>query len=165
MFNIIAERPEDAAPRQTLLDLVFGDDRNLKTVYRLRDGIDPVAGLCQVALDGEKFQGSLRFWPVSITGAKSPLLLGPLAVDPARRGQAIGIALVRRGLRDAAALGHDLVLVVGEPSYYARFGFEAAAPHGLTLPGPVDETRFQVVFLSDTVGASGVVSKADCLCR
>ncbi len=148
MFKIVAERPQDAAPREALLDLVFGGQRQKRTVYRLRDGVAPEKGLSLVALEDGVFRGSLRFWPVSVEGARAPILLGPLAVDPARHGQAVGIALVRRGLRKAGTLGHDLVLVVGEPSYYARFGFSAAAPHGLSLPGPVDENRFLVLALA-----------------
>ena len=163
MFEIVPERPADLAPRDALLDLVFGADRAARTVYRLRDGLQSVPELSLVALEGGVFQGSLRFWPVRLSGATRPILLGPLAVDPARRGQAIGIALVRRGLHAAADLGHDAVLVVGDPPYYARFGFVPAPPHGLTLPGPVDPARFQVRELEAgvLVGLGGAVSRHD----
>ncbi len=144
MFEIVAERPQDAAPRDQLLNLAFGPERGKRTVYRLREGVAAVAGLSFVTLEDGAFSGSLRFWPVRLEGAKSPILLGPLAVDPARRGQAVGVALVRRGLRDAKRLGHDLVLVVGATHYYRRFGFAPATPYGLTLPGPVDPERFQI---------------------
>lgn len=162
MFEIVAERPQDAAPREALLDLVFGAERHKRTVYRLRDGLAPADGLSLVALEDGAFCGSLRFWPVLVTGARAPILLGPLAVDPARHGQAIGIALVRRGLRDATERGHDFALVVGEPSYYARFGFAPAAAHGLCLPGPVDEDRFLVLALSGDGVAEigGIVGRA-----
>ncbi len=154
MFEIVAERPQDASPRDQLLDLAFGRERGKRTVYRLRDGVAAVAGLSFVALDDGVFSGSLRFWPVQLGGAKSPILLGPLAVDPARRGQAVGVALVRRGLREARRLGHDIVLVVGAPQYYRRFGFAPVSPYGLTLPGPVDSERFQIRALR-----SGVLSR------
>lgn len=144
MFEIVPERPQDAAAIETLLDLAFGRDRSKKTVYRFRDGISPVRRLCHVALVDGEFQGSLRFWPVAIAGARKALLLGPLAVDPARRGQAIGVALVRHGLRRARRLGYDVVVLVGDPAYYRRLGFVAAIPHGLRLSGPVEEERFQV---------------------
>ena len=144
MFEIVAERPQDAAPRDQLLDLAFGPERARRTVYRLRDGVAVAQGLSFAALEDGAFGGSLRFWPVRLAGAASPILLGPLAVDPARRGQAVGVALVRRGLREAKALDHDIVLVVGDPHYYRRFGFAAAAPYDLTLPGPVDPGRFQI---------------------
>ena len=41
MFEIVAERPQDAAPREALLDLVFGAERQKRTVYRLRGGTAP----------------------------------------------------------------------------------------------------------------------------
>ena len=144
MFEIVAERPQDAAPRDQLLDLAFGPERGKRTVYRLREGAAAVAGLSFVVLEDGTFSGSLRFWPVRLGGAERPILLGPLAVDPERRGQAVGVALVRRGLREAKRLGHDIVLVVGAPHYYQRFGFGPATPYGLTLPGPVDPERFQI---------------------
>lgn len=144
MFEIVAERPQDALPRDHLLDLAFGPERGRRTVYRLREGVAAAPGLSFVALEDGAFGGSLRFWPVQLKGAERPILLGPLAVDPARRGQAIGVALVRRGLREARRLGHDVVLVVGAPHYYQRFGFAPATSYGLKLPGPVDPERFQI---------------------
>ncbi len=154
MFESVAERPQDASPRDQLLDLAFGPERAMRTVYRLREGVAAVAGLSFVALEDGAFSGSLRFWPVRLGGAESPILLGPLAVDPARRGQAVGVALVRRGLREAKRQGHDIVLVVGASHYYRRFGFAPATPYGLTLPGPVDPERFQIRALR-----SGVLSR------
>ncbi|MBM3503074.1 MAG: N-acetyltransferase [Alphaproteobacteria bacterium] len=163
VFQIVAERPEDAAAIEALLDVAFGPDRHRKTSYRFRDGLTPAEGLSLIALDAGTFQGSLRFWPVQIDGAKKPLLLGPLAVDPARRGQAIGVALVRRGLRLARRLGHDWVILIGDYAYYKRFGFVHAFPHGLRFPEPVDARRFLVrrIPRGPITGISGLVRRAD----
>ncbi|MDC0074975.1 N-acetyltransferase, partial [Alphaproteobacteria bacterium] len=98
MFVIVPERKKDLIYRENLLDKVFGLDRHNLTTYKLRIDVDPVSDLSFSALYNDTFQGSLRFWPVLIKGAYKPLLLGPLAVDPVRRGQAIGVALVRNGL-------------------------------------------------------------------
>ena len=43
----------------------------------------------------------------------------------------IGTALVREGLTRSASAGYDLVVLVGAPAYYTRFGFHPAKPHGL----------------------------------
>ena len=53
-FTIVPERPDDAALLDPLLDRTFGFDRQEKTVYRLRDGVQPVAGLSfsAIAPDG-----------------------------------------------------------------------------------------------------------------
>ena len=50
--------------------------------------------------------------------------LAPVGVVPAhRRGHRIG--LIREGLHRLAEAGEDLVLVLGDPAYYGRFGFTA----------------------------------------
>ena len=47
-----------------------------------------------------------------------------------------------QALAAAKARGHGAVLLVGDESYYGRFGFSAAAAAGLHLPGPVERGRF-----------------------
>jgi putative acetyltransferase len=62
------------------------------------------------------------------------LALGPVAVLPAQHGLGYGTDVVQAGLDAAAELGERLVLVLGDPTYYRRFGFRPAAPLGLTSP-------------------------------
>jgi predicted N-acetyltransferase YhbS len=69
------------------------------------------------------------------------LLLGPLAVDPARRRRGIGSTLMRHALRAAAKGGHRAVLLAGDSAYYSRFGFSAERTGALWLPGLADKTR------------------------
>lgn len=135
---------QDHDPVEHLLDLAFGSGRHSKTSYRLREGNRAVAGLSLVTRDdGVGISGTISFWPLAIGPGQAPaLLLGPLAVHPDRQGLGIGLALMREGLERARALGHGLVLLVGDEPYYARVGF-ARLPNGLIgLPGPVDPARF-----------------------
>lgn len=143
-FHILQERPSDAALIEPLLDRCFGPGRHQKTVYRLRAELEPIAGLSFVATDDAgTMLASLRFWPVRIAGTPA-VLLGPLAVEPALQGRGIGRALMRHGLDAARRRGERLCVLVGEPDYYAPFGFVPAAPAGLVLPGPVEPRRFLV---------------------
>jgi predicted N-acetyltransferase YhbS len=149
---------QDHQSIEHLLDLAFGSGRQSKTSYRLRAGNSPVPGLSMVTRDhGVGVSGTISFWPLAIGAQQSPaLLLGPLAVHPDRQGLGIGLALMREGLARARALGHGLVLLVGDEPYYAKVGF-AKLPEGLiSLPGPVDPRRF--LFLELTPGALAGVS-------
>ena len=62
------------------------------------------------------------------------LLLGPLATHPNVHGRGIGRALVFSTLAEARAQGHRTVFLVGEQSYYARFGFGPVPPN-IVMPG------------------------------
>jgi predicted N-acetyltransferase YhbS len=161
-FEIRPQRPQDDAAIPQLLDRTFGPDRQARTVYRLREGVAPVARLCFVAVDGGGgLSASLRFWPIQVGGAPA-ILLGPLAVEPLLQGRGIGRALVRHGLAAAADLGTRLCVVVGEPEYYEPHGFVNAPARGLMLPGPVDPRRFQVAELvaGALTGVDGMIGRA-----
>jgi putative acetyltransferase len=50
--------------------------------------------------------------------------------------------LVREGLEACRRLGHRLVICVGHPEYYPRFGFVPARTKGLETPFPVPDEAF-----------------------
>ena len=134
VLSIRAEIGSDLAFVEKLLDRSFGTDRRRKVSYRYRFGVAPVKELCQVALDAdERLVGAIRYWPILVQRQHS-LLLGPVAIDPDRRGQGIGRLLIETTLQHAAERGWPSVFLVGERSYYGQFGF-AAAPAGLIMPG------------------------------
>lgn len=161
-FQIFPQKPEAEPLIEDLLDRTFGPERQEKTVYRLRADIPAVEELSFVALgdDGDLI-ASIRFWPVSIAG-EAAILLGPLAVEPKYQGQGMGRALVSWSLKAAKQQGHRLCLVVGDPAYYAPYGFMPACPNGLILPGPVEPERFQVLELvaGAIEGVRGLVERA-----
>jgi len=162
MFTIVAERPQDAATIEHLLDLSFGPDRHQKTVYALRQGIEPLHELSFVALDDDgSLQASIRYWPVLIAGRWPALLLGPVAVNPVRRGEGMGKALIRHTLALAAQQAHRLCTLVGDRDYYEPFGFHNAHAAGLKLPGWADPARFQVLELvpGALAGVTGMVGR------
>jgi len=81
--------------------------------------------LSLVAEDGDTLIGQITFSPVKINGEHDGWFgLGPVAVEPERQGQGIGGALIRAGLERLAALGAKGCVLVGNPDYYRRFGFQ-----------------------------------------
>lgn len=136
------ERAEDAPEIEKLVIASFGAGRFAKTAYRLREGVMPVPELSFVAMDENDgtLLGSVQFSNIDIGGTPS-LLLGPLAVQPELRGKGIGISLMRKGIEEARARGHESVILVGDEPYYAKVGFARMPPGRLVLPGPVDPAR------------------------
>ncbi|WP_228141603.1 GNAT family N-acetyltransferase [Marinobacter sp. X15-166B] len=63
--------------------------------------------------------------PVCIADGTSGWLgLGPVAVLPEYQRQGVGTRLLRSALADLKALGAAGCVVLGEPGFYSRFGFE-----------------------------------------
>ncbi|MEM7178269.1 MAG: N-acetyltransferase [Pseudomonadota bacterium] len=145
-----------------LLDLAFAPGRTALSSYQLREGVAPIADLCTIIRDEfDQVVGCIRFWPVCIGEAGTPaLLLGPIAVHPTRQSEGLGALLIGDALERARDLGWRLVLLVGDPPYYSRFGFRPAAPLGIDFPQPVNRERVLIRELIDnsTQGVSGAVS-------
>src|ERR1700682_4818310 len=139
-FVIRAERGSDVAPREALLDACFGENRQMRTCQRLRDGRAPAEGLALSVVRQGRLVGTVRLWHVSAGGVPA-LVLGPLAVDPSCRKLGIGAALMKHALAAAKARGHSAVLLLGDAPYYARFGFAALKTGELLLPGPFERDR------------------------
>ena len=162
MIHFDSERPADTLAREALLDRVMGRERVFKPSERLRRSRRPAAGLALVArCDNDGLIGTVRLWHV-MAGDAPALLLGPLAVDTAAQGEGVGANLMRLAIARAAMIGHAGIILVGDPDYYARFGFSAAPTEGLIMPAPVERRRFLGLELKAQAlaGGTGLVTAA-----
>jgi predicted N-acetyltransferase YhbS len=149
MITIRSEILTDVAAREALLDRAYGPARFEKPSQRLREGRAPA--LAFVALNKGEVVGTVRLWPVLAGAGRPALLLGPLVVHPGCRSRGIGAALMWRALRAAREAGHAAVLLVGDASYYGRFGFTADKTGALVMPGAYEPAR--LLGLEFSVGA------------
>ena len=160
---MIATRPEqpgDAAVVSAVHIEAFGRPTEARIVERLRQAPGLYLGL--VATDGDQIVGHILFTPVTLRGDRSSdlvLALAPMAVRPAWQRRGIGGALVRAGLQACRDAGHDVVLVVGHPAFYPRFGFVPARPLGLSAEPAMPDAAFMVAELTPGAlrGRCGVV--------
>ena len=74
--------------------------------------------------------------------------LGPIGVDPDLQNRGIGTALVHAVVAEADTMGEPLIGLLGDPSYYRRFGFIPAVAVDITAPDPGWGDYFQVKPLS-----------------
>jgi putative acetyltransferase len=144
-MQIRAERPEDRQAVFRVNHLAFAQENEARLVDALRASSAFIPELSLVALDGAEVVGHILFTRITVregNRAHDALALAPMAVLPPFQKQGIGSALVRRGLEDARALGHRLVIVVGHPDYYPGFGFVPAQPLGIVAPFDVPSEAF-----------------------
>jgi putative acetyltransferase len=121
-------RPASADDRDAIREVhaaAFGREDEARLALEL----DAVVSLVAVE-GGGHVVGNLVLSRLELTGVRA-LALGPVAVAPAMHRRGIGSALVRAALDAARARGEDAVLLLGAPAYYERFGFAAAAEHGI----------------------------------
>jgi predicted N-acetyltransferase YhbS len=146
-MSILPETPDDAFAIDRLHERTFGPGRFAKTAYRLREQADHIPELSFTARIGTLLIGSVWLSPIRIGDAKA-LLLGPVTVEPAFRDRGVGQALIDRALKEAAAKGHRLVVLVGDEAYYEKCGFKRIPKGRAIMPGPVDPARLLVAELS-----------------
>lgn len=156
------ECPGDYSAIRFLLIAAFGQSGEADLVERLRASPEYDAGLSLVAeLDG-RVVGHILFTPVSIESPRfsiPALALAPLAVGPEFQRGGVGGALVRAGLEACRAAGHRLIVVVGHPEYYSRFGFAPAHWFGIRTTFEVPAAALRVLALAPDAltGVSGLV--------
>ena len=104
----------------------FGREEEASLVDDLRD-----AGYARLSLVAEEdglILGHIMFSEAVIRteeGDVAALVLGPVGVVPECQRQGTGSALIREGLGRCAEMGHRVVVLLGHPGYYPRFGFSA----------------------------------------
>jgi putative acetyltransferase len=82
--------------------------------------------LSLVARQQERVVGHVAFSPIHVDAAPLGWGLGPVAVHAEQRGRGVAAHLIRDGLERVRAAGVGLVVVLGDPRYYSRFGFTPA---------------------------------------
>lgn len=139
---ITAITAADPAAVETLLDAAFGLDRRGRTAYRIREGMRPLPDLSYATIgDDGALLGVLQSWPVALDGTTPLILVGPVAVAGDVRNLGIGRAMLGRLIVDAEARNSDPLVLIGDPEYYNRFGFDDAATRLWRVPGPVERRR------------------------
>jgi putative acetyltransferase len=154
------ETPEDHEPVHRVNERAFPTPSEADLVDALRKTAHPYISL--VAIDEDQVVGHIFFSPVTIESATDSFTamgLAPMAVLPECQRQGIGSLLVREGLRECQRIGHEIVVVLGHPEYYPRFGFVPASSKGLRSEYDVPDEVFMVAELTPGAlkGRTGLV--------
>lgn len=151
------ERPKDIEAIDNVLRRAFGGNEESTLVRALRASeyfLPPLALVAEAEAEEEEGEnrvvGYILFSRISIEtrdGEVQALALAPMAVLPEQQRQGIGTQLVEMGLGACRQLGHSIVVLVGHPEYYPRFGFEPARAYDLELPFAVPDEAFMALEL------------------
>ena len=160
MLIIRSETQDDIAAIRHINLEAFGGTDEADLIERLRSR--QAFTLSLIAVQADKIVGHILFSPVAVESEHSSfqaITLAPMAVLPAYQRKGIGSQLVRCGLEECRRLGHEIVVIVGHPDYYPRFGFIPGKTKGIGCEFEVPDEAWMVMELRGgaLAGRSGTV--------
>lgn len=166
----VSIRPEcasDLEPIRSVNRAAFGREAEAELVDRLRACGEFFSALSLVASDETgRVVGHILLTRAVVeteAGRFAALALGPMAVEPMLQRRGVGGALIREAIRRAVAMGESLVIVLGRPEYYPRFGFERASQWGIRPPFEAPDEAWMALWIGGAAPCQldGVVRYAE----
>jgi putative acetyltransferase len=140
----------DREAADALTGAAFGSEVEVGLLRALRADVGFVPALSLVA---EGAHGNVVGHVICTEGRVDDTIalgLGPVSVVPSVQRGGVGSALVHAVLGAADALGYPVVVLLGHPTYYPRFGFVPARSIGIE---PTQPTWGQESFMARTLQA------------
>lgn len=160
------ETPSDYQMVENLIKSAFktaphSDGNEHLLVNQLRNSPSFIPELSLIAKIGNEKETSKIVGHILLTKIQinnhTELALAPLSVLPEYQNQGIGKALINQAHTKAKALGFNAIVLLGEPNYYGKFGYQTASDFNITAPFDVPNEYYQVLFLSDKTDICGTV--------
>ncbi len=151
MLSFANETDDDITSIRQVVIAAFGQTSEAELIEAIRNSPNFIPELSIVAVEEGKVLGHILFSPIVIEAQEQAfpaLALAPLAVTQTRQREGIGSQLVQVGLSKCRELGHSIVVVLGHPHYYSRFGFQKANQFGIQAPFSVPDEAFMVLELN-----------------
>lgn len=156
-ITIRVETPEDHKTVYDLIETAFKTakvaDGNEQDFYAtLKNSPRFIPDLALVAEENGHIAGQVMLTHFSVTrpdGTTHPsLLLAPIAVAENYRGKNVGASLIQESFNRARALGFDSIFLLGDPTYYSRFGFRPTVDFGILCKDDIPPHYIQAVELT-----------------
>ncbi len=129
--------PADLVSVRSIHEAAFGRSDEASLIDNLRAEGVVLASL--LAIVGDRSVAHILFSRMIVETIGGPIpaaALAPLAVLPEFQRRGIGGELIRHGLEIVRSLGEEIVIVLGHPGYYPRFGFSSEKARALESPFP-----------------------------
>lgn len=151
IWPVRPETPADVAAVRAVHLAAFETPLEADLVDALRADDAWVPGLSYVAEGPDGSVAAHALLTVCEVDGVRALALAPVATRPALQRSGAGSAVVRAVLAAAKERGESLVLVLGHPAYYPRFGFVPASRFGIRAPFEVPDEAMMALVLDDSV--------------
>ena len=155
MIAVRHEAADDVAAIRLVNERAFErtDEADLIDALRAADA----ATLSLVAVLGQKIVGHILFTHVDVIAEHSryaAVALGPMAVQPTYQKRVVGSKMILAALDELRQAGHGVVVVLGHPHYYPRFGFVPASRYGIRCPYDAPDEAFMALNLREGEAAT-----------
>jgi len=150
MIEIRPECSSDVTAIHLVNAAAFQQENEARLVDQLRDqgGLT----LSMVCIQDDQIIGHIAYSPVVVEfddgDSLQALALAPVAILPEHQNSGVGTHLIQVSLDILKAQGHHLVIVLGHPDYYPRFGFKPASGFNIRSPYPVPDEAFMLLELT-----------------
>lgn len=153
------ELPQDFQDVRAVNIQAFKRKTEADLVDKLRNcGCDSIS---LVAIVDDKLVGHILFSPIEVIFNNKKITgmgLAPMAVMPEYQKQGIGSSLITEGIKKAKDKKYPLIVVLGHPEYYPRFGFVPASKFNLKSEYNVpDEVFMALVFDESQLSGNALV--------
>jgi len=152
------ETPDDVAAVHAVNAAAFDADAEARLVDALRADPDAWIELSVVVEDAGAVVGHALVTRCRV-GDDAALALAPCAVLPQQQRRGVGTAAVSYAIEASRGRDENLLLVLGHPDYYPRFGFTLASGLGVRPPFEVpDEAMMALVLDPSRPVPSGTIT-------
>ncbi len=159
--SIKSEQPSQIDAVHNVIKAAFKQDNEVELVKQLREAKTFIPELSMVAILDDKVVGHAMLSPAFIEKADSErievLALAPVAVHPDYQNQGIGKKLINSLLALTEVRFGDIyrgIIVLGDCSYYSKFGFVPASQFGVCAPFKCEEQNFMAMAISNNALAN-----------
>ncbi|MEN8226404.1 MAG: N-acetyltransferase [Bacteroidota bacterium] len=101
---------------------------------KLSSNIDNEEIICFGAYENESLIGSIFFTRLQFDESILVYMLAPVAVSTEYQGQGIGQNLINYGLSEVKKRSVNVAITYGDPSFYAKVGFEPLSENVIQAP-------------------------------
>jgi predicted N-acetyltransferase YhbS len=143
-------RETENVTREAFWDVYHPGCSEHLVLHNMRSADVFVKDLDLVACDQNKIIGNIVYSRANIIEGNNcfeALSLGPVCVLPEYQKNGVGSLLIRESLKMAAQLKYKGIALLGNPDYYARFGFKKASSMNIHMPDGSDLDALQVLEL------------------